>query len=85
MEILEKVQQQLKKLNEVRAEQQQMIGQRDAILKQLQDMGYKTVDEAKIALKELETQRNEVSTHLTALSQEMDLIITQARASSQST
>lgn len=81
MEIVEQVRQQLKQLDTIRAEQQRMIGERDGILNQLKDLGYKNIDDARTALTELEAQRDQISMELVTLSKEMDTIITQARTS----
>lgn len=81
MEIVEKVRQQLKQLDGIRSDQQKKIGERDGILKQLNDLGYKTIDEARVALKELEAQHDQISMDLEELSKEMDTIIMQANSS----
>jgi len=81
VEIVEQVRQQLKQLDTIRAEQQRMIGERDGILNQLKDLGYKNIDDARTALTELEAQRDQISMELVTLSKEMDTIITQARTS----
>jgi flagellar biosynthesis chaperone FliJ len=81
VEIVEKVRQQLKQLDGIRSDQQKKIGERDGILKQLNDLGYKTIDEARVALKELEAQHDQISMDLEELSKEMDTIIMQANSS----
>jgi uncharacterized protein YlxW (UPF0749 family) len=62
----------LNKIKRIEQEQNRMQGQADMLKKQLKDMGYKTIGEAKKALEELDKEHESLSIEIGEMEIELE-------------
>jgi F0F1-type ATP synthase membrane subunit b/b' len=76
--IILKVKQQMEKLTDIKEEQQKLKGKYEILLAQLKELGFDSVEEANLIVKELNNEVENYENKLKKLSVEMDTIIDDA-------
>lgn len=77
--ILDQIKSKIKQLRQIQDERQKLEGRMEALMKQLNDLGCSSVEEAQQLLKSIEEEIAEAEKKLTNSISEMDEIINKAR------